>query len=74
MSDKQYNRKPPGRGKIVGRRFICNETGEVFTSITECARVMGLNKGAIRSILYHEGRNKHKGYSFKFIDPPTEED
>lgn len=62
---RHYNK---GRGHYIGRRFICNETGQVFDSIEEAARVLGCNKGAISKILRGEHRHKHHGYTFSWID------
>ena len=51
---------PPIKIQIV-------ETGEMFNSISECARYIGGSAGAISQCI-NGTRNKHHGYHFKIIE------
>ena len=52
-------------GKL-GMSIRCLETGEVFPSINEAARSLGISKSNLR--LHLKGRNKHAaGYTFEMV-------
>ena len=53
---------PPGEQPV---KII--ETGEVFKSISECARQINGHESGIRKCLYGE-RNTHKGLHFEYVD------
>ena len=64
----KYNRNPISPEAIEARkkRVVCNETGEMYESVTQCARENGVSQSALsRNIL----NNTHMriGKSFSFI-------
>lgn len=51
----------------LGKKIVCNETGEVFNSLKACADKMDLDRRNIQRVCV--GKYKQtKGYSFKFVD------
>lgn len=50
---------------------ICNETGEMFRSMSECAKKLNINVSNL-SRIKHGKRKSLKGLTFKFIEPATD--
>ena len=50
------------------RRIRCVETGEVFDSIIECSRVMGINKASICKCVNAGYLQTREGYHFEPVD------
>ena len=49
--------------------ITCNETGEVFKSLTEASNAMGITLPNLSKHLKgHPGRTKVNGYSFSYVD------
>lgn len=53
--------KPPGEQAVK-----ITETGEIFKSISECARCINGQESGIRKCLYGE-RHTHKGYHYEYV-------
>lgn len=52
-----------------GKKVQIVETGEIFNSITECAKAINGSPGTIHDILYGKrNRLTHKGLHFKLLD------
>lgn len=50
------------------RRVRCVETGEIFESIAECSRVMGINKVSICKCVNDSFLKTREGYHFEPVD------
>ena len=50
------------------RRIRCVETGEVFDSIIECSRVMGINRSSICKCVNDGYLKTREGYHFEPVD------
>ena len=48
-------------------RIRCVETGEIFPSLMECSRSMGINPGGISMVLSGKCKSS-KGYHFEYVD------
>ena len=67
-----------GRGKInsanmthdsLKKRVLCVETGMVYDSIREAARVIGISKSCIQNVVNNKPHcNTAKGYHWKYLD------
>lgn len=67
MSDS----KKKYRGRAIEHKKIkIKETGEVFETYAEAARAIDGHKGDILLCLRGH-RQKHKGYSFEYVDEDT---
>lgn len=71
VSKKDYQRYLYSQGKnrehsVLSKSIRINETGEVFNSISECARYLGVDNASIRAQLYGKSK-KCKGYTFTYI-------
>lgn len=61
ISKTEYRGRPGQKVQIV-------ETGDIFDSITDCAKSINGSTGTIHDILNNNrSRNTHKGYHFKLI-------
>jgi hypothetical protein len=50
-----------------GKQIVIDNTGEVFNSITECAKFLGTTQANISCVL--TGKNKSwKGYTFSYVE------
>ena len=54
-------------GLMTSRRVEIIETGEVYPSISSCARAIGGSPGEICNVLVGRSR-KHLGYTFRYVD------
>lgn len=71
VGKKDYQRYLYSQGKnrshgSISKPIRINETGEVFNSISECARYLNVDNASIRSQLYGKSK-KCKGYTFSYI-------
>ncbi len=51
----------------LGRKIICNETGEVFESIKKAEAYFGLGRKVISQILAGKNKKTRSGLSFKYV-------
>lgn len=62
-SDNMLNRETGGKSVRV------IETGQIFESLTSCAEVLNLDRGAIgNAIRNYRRRKSHGGYTFEFVE------
>lgn len=66
---RHRERPSPGNNDHSKKKIVCNETGEIFDSITSCATIL---KIPISSISNHlRGREKYEtvhGHTFKYLN------
>lgn len=57
-------------GEATGnnQKVMCRETGEIFDSISDCARSMGLGRRTVSNNLNRATRNTRSGYYFDYVD------
>ncbi|MGG3233248.1 NUMOD3 domain-containing DNA-binding protein [Priestia flexa] len=53
--------------KKLGKRIRCVDTGEVFQSVSECAKVMNLDRRNIQKVCVGKSKTS-KGFRFEFVD------
>lgn len=68
LSENRQHAYDTGLQKPAGEQAVkIVETGEVFKSISECARQINGHESGIRKCLYGE-RHTHKGLHFEYVD------
>lgn len=64
--NKRYSERKPGR---PGSKVRIVETGEIFDSVSDCAKSINGSIGTIFDVMNDKrGRKIHKGYHFERVD------
>lgn len=64
-----YGTRTERMAKAKSKKVICVETGEIFNSVVEVERKLGLNKGVISNCCNHKkGHNTCGGYHWEFVE------
>lgn len=66
-SYRRFGRKAPERTR-GGKKIRVIETGEVFLSIDECAKALGMSRTVVSRCVNNPYNSNRYGYHFMFID------
>lgn len=71
MRRRPARRLPGPSRKIIGRRVVIVETGDVFRTARECATEIGGDYGSVYAVLRGD-RQTHMGHTFKYYEDEQE--
>ncbi len=66
--DKHNNRPDNIERRSRGKKIRVVETGEIYNSISECSKAIGMNKATISKCCNYDFYNNTKGLHFEAVD------